>query len=86
MGHFWICVAVAYRSLLFGIGLVVVAYRGLLLFGIGLVAVANRGLLIFGIGPVERSGFNFGLVLLLEVFRSLLRSDYTTAFLEKQLH
>ena len=68
-------VAVAYRGLLlFGIGLVAVAYRGLLLFGIGLVAVAYRGLLLLGIGLVERSGFSFVLVLLLEVFRSLLRS------------
>ena len=38
------------------IGLVAVAYRGLLVFGIGLVAVAYRGLLLFGIGLVARSG------------------------------
>ena len=72
-------------------GLVAVAYRGLLLFGIGIVAVAYRGPALklsrteaFGIGLVERSGFSFVLVLLLELFRcgSLLRS----LLLRKELH
>ena len=65
-------------------------YRGLLLFGIGLVAVAYRGLLLFGIGLVERMGFSFVLILLLEVFRSLLRSllliTVREGIFRKQLH
>ena len=59
-------------------------FSRLLRFNIGLVAAAYRGLLFFRIGLVERSGFSFVLVLLLEVFRSLLRSLLLR--LEKQLH